>query len=270
MPTPLKPAASAAMRRNSRLQTTATRTPAFRTTAFRVMAAVIALLLLVGFGVWQSILTPWLTVADSGGHGWERTPELHVLADSASALLMAGVGLAALFLAIRPAGHTVLASWTAAMLGAIGAAGTVSAAIQGQDVLSALLFSIAWMAVLVVPFVLLHPERRAVLRGGTAPEHSQGSRATHGGPAPLAKAGLLVLGAAGLALATGVVLWRAGGGLFENRLEDDVVGLTLLGLSLALGGFLCVRRRMGWLALGWLLAGMGAYGVAAGITIALG
>lgn len=90
------------MRRNSRL----------RTTAFRVTAAVMALLLLVGFGVW-------------------------------SAPLMAGVGLAAHFLAIRHTGHTVLASWTAATLSAIGAAGTVPAAIQGQDVLSALLFSIA-------------------------------------------------------------------------------------------------------------------------------
>ncbi|AIX99668.1 hypothetical protein ART_0070 [Arthrobacter sp. PAMC 25486] len=243
------------------------RAGAFRVVMFRVTAAVIALLLLVGFGAWQSILTPWLALADSGGHGWERTPELHRLADSASALLMAGVGLAALFLAIRPAGHTALVSWTAATLGAIGAVGTVSAAIQGQDVLNALLFTVVWIAVLVVPFVLLHPERAAVLRGGPF----GGSFATTlGGPSPLARAGLLVLGAAGLAMAAAVVLWRVGGGIFENPQEDDVVGLALLGLSLTLGAFLCVRRRTGWRALAWLLCGMGAYCVAAGVTIALG
>ena len=167
----------------------------FRLTMFRIVAAATALLLLVAFGTWQSILTPWMDVADSGGHGWVRTPALHRLADSASALLMAAVGVAALFLAIRPTGRSALLAWTAAMLGAIGAAGTVSAAMQGLDVAGAFLFSVAWLAVLVAPLVLLlHPERTAVLRGGTR-------SGTLGPPAPLARAGLLVLGAAGLSLA---------------------------------------------------------------------
>ena len=128
-------------------------------------------------------------------------PGLHRLADSASAVPMAAVGMAALFLAIRPAGRSALLAWTAAMLGAVGAAGTVSAAMQGLDVAGTLLFSMAWLAVLVAPLVLLHPERTAVLRGGTCSGTRSGTRSgTLGSPAPLARAGLLVPDAAGLSL----------------------------------------------------------------------
>lgn len=66
------------------------------------------------------------------------------------------------------------------------------------------------------------------------------------------------------------MLWRWSGGLFEDPAEDDIVGLALLGASLALGALLCVQGRSGRPALSWLLCGMGAYCVAAWISIAAG
>ncbi|WP_344293304.1 hypothetical protein, partial [Agromyces neolithicus] len=50
---------------------------------FRILAVAVALLFVVGFGVWLSILTPWIARGDETDHGWTRTPELHRLADTA-------------------------------------------------------------------------------------------------------------------------------------------------------------------------------------------
>lgn len=228
---------------------------------FRIVAALIAVLVILGFSSWQTMLAPWLTLPDTSDHGWARTPELHRWADTASGLLMTGVGIAAALLALRPRGRTALFAWAAAMLVAMGILGTISAAVQGLDVAGAAIFSLVWLVVLVVPFVLLHPERRDLRRGG----QQEG-----GAGLPLLRWALLALGVGGLAMAVAVVLWRLGGGVFENHREDDVVGLAMLGAAFAVGALLCVRRRTGWVPLAWLLAGMAGYATMAGISIAVG
>ena len=251
-----------------------------RHVVFRISAGLLALIMLVGFGSWLLLLAPWLVLPNVDGHGWTRTAELHRLADSSAGLLMFAVGVAALMLLIRPQGRPALLTWTASMTAVMVALAPVSAAIQGNDVLEALIISVLFVAALILPMVLLNPDRRRV-RPGTGTEAKAGpddpfadvgsgfGSTPDSGPAPLAKAGLLVLGAAGLALAAGVVLWRIFEGVFENPREDDVLGLATLGLSFALGALLCVRRRAGWATLAWILAAMAGYAVVARVSIAL-
>ena len=83
------------------------------------------------------------------------------------------------------------------------------------------------------------------------------------------KLGAAAGGAAGLALATGVVLWRTLEDIFESPREDDVAGLAALGLSFVLGALLCLRRRTGWVTLAWILPAMAGDAVVAGGSIAL-
>ncbi len=239
--------------------------------------------MLAGFGSWLVLLAPWLVLPNVNGHGWTRTAELHRLADSSASLLMFAVGLAALLLLIRPQGRPALLTWTASMTAVMVALAPVSAAIQGNDDLEALIISVLFVAVLVLPLILLNPDQRRIRLGTStgalartqaiadpsADVHSGFGSSPGSGPAPLAKSGLLVLGAAGVALVAGVVLWRMFEGVFENSREDDFLGLATLGLSFALGALLCVRRRTGWLTLVWLLAAMAGYAVVAGVSIAL-
>ena len=255
-----------------------------RHVVFRISAGLLALIMLVGFGSWLLLLAPWLVLPNVDGHGWTRTAELHRLTDSSAGLLMFAVGVAALMLLIRPQGRPALLTWTASMTAVMVALAPVSAAIQGNDVLETLIISVLFVAVLILPMVLLNPDRRRI-RPGTGTEAKAGpddpfadvgsgfgsgfGSSPNSGPAPLAKAGLLVLGAAGLTLAAGVVLWRIFEGVFENPREDDVLGLATLGLSFALGALLCVRRRAGWATLAWILAAMAGYAVVAGVSIAL-
>lgn len=231
-----------------------------RHVAFRIAAGLLALIMLVGFGPWLVLLAPWLVLPNVNGHGWTRTAELHRLADSSASLLMFAVGLAALLLLIRPQGRPALLTWTASMTAVMVA--PVSAAIQGNDDLAALIISVSFVAVLVLPLILLNPDQRRIRLGTStgalartqaiadpfAAVHSGLSSSPGSGPAPLAKSGLLVLGAAGVALVARVVLWRIFEDIFEDSREDDFLGLATLGLSFALGALLCVRRRTGWLA----------------------
>ncbi|MDO5754004.1 hypothetical protein [Arthrobacter sp.] len=248
-----------------------------RHVVFRIAAGLLSLIMLVGFSSWLLLLAPWLVLPNVDGHGWTRTAELHRLADSSSGLLMAAVGVAALLLLIRPQGRPALLTWTVAMTTVMVALAPVSAAIQGNNILETLAITVVFIAVLVLPLVLLNPDRRTGRRSidsqtDTDPfaDDPSGFGSSHdSGPTPLAKAGLLVLGAAGVALAAGVVLWRMFEDVFENPLEDDVLGLATLGISFALGALLCVRRRTGWLTLTWILAAMTGYAVVAGLSIAL-
>ncbi|MDJ0313297.1 hypothetical protein [Arthrobacter sp. H35-D1] len=74
-----------------------------------------------------------------------------------------------------------------------------------------------------------------------SPVHFKGAQAA---PAQ-GKLGAAAGGAAVLALATGVVLWRISECIFQSPREDDVAGLAALGLSFVLGALLCLRRRTG-------------------------
>jgi hypothetical protein len=226
---------------------------------FRILAAAIAALLLFGFGVWMSILTPWVLLADETDHGWTRTPELHRLADSASAGLMAALGAAAIVLAIRPRGHSAVTAWLLGVLALFGLSSFVSSAIQGQDLVAAAVFLPIWLVLAVgVPWFFA-PSRATLVRGGASAIDAPGRvlRVVFG-------VGI----AAGLALAIGAVVWRLAGGLFEDPHEDDVLGFVLLGLAVALGGTLCLCARAGWRTLAVILACLGGYSVVGVASIA--
>ena len=240
---------------------TATPPSTFRSGVFRTVAVLIGLLLIVLFGAWQSILAPWVTMIEAVDHGWVRTPELHRLADGASAILMGTTGVAALVVALRPKCQDALMLWSATVLVMLGLAGPVSTVVQGNPVIEGFVFAVLWFAVLVAPLVLLHPERSQILRGG----------ATDNTSAPSTRAVILLraLGALGLALVVGAAAWRLSGGVFENAKEDDFIGLMLLGMAVVAGCILCLTRRNGWRALAFLLAVIAIYSLIATMTIAL-
>ncbi|WP_327044955.1 hypothetical protein OG320_24885 [Microbispora sp. NBC_01189] len=229
--------------------------------AFRIIVAAIALLLIVGFGVWLSILTPWVSFADTTDHGWTRTPELHRTADTASAAAMGAVGAAGIVLAVLPRRRSALTAWFVAMVAAMGITSLVSSVIQGHDLVGATIFALGWLALLVVPTVLLAPDRRSLPAGGVASEDRPR------GPLLAALWGLVVAGAL---IAVGAIVWRLAGGITENPREDDVIGFVLLGLAFALGGAQCLRARESWRTLAIILAAVTAYTVVAGVSLALG
>lgn len=227
---------------------------------FRICAAAIAALLLIGFGVWLSILTPWVTPGDAVDHGWMRTPELHRLTDSANAGLMAALGAAAIVLALRPRANSAATSWMLAMLALFGASSVVSSAIQGHPLMDAALFALVWLIVVVGLPWFFAPNRSALGRGGL-PAAEAPSRTLRIAFGALAVAGVLIAAAS--------IGWRMTGGIFENSREDDVIGFVLLGIALALGSFQCMRAREGWRVLGIIVAGLAGYAVIAGISILL-
>lgn len=231
-----------------------------RHAAFRALAVAVALVFLVGFGVWQSILTPWLTFPDPVDHGWSRTPELHRLADSVSAAVLGSVGVAALALAVRPRGRSGLSSWLLVMLAAMGLSSVGSSWVQGHGPGDAVVGLVVWSAVVVVPFAYLAPDRRALSRGGVP---------ASGRPGPALRPVLVALAALGALLVVAATAWRLAGGVFEDPREDDVFGLVLLGLGLATGGALCARGGEGWRTLALILAGTTAYVVVAVVSLAV-
>jgi len=241
--------------------TRAPRTATRRHVPFRIMALLLALVLLVMFSVWQSILTPWVALPDPTDHGWTRTPELHRHADSAAAVAMAAMGVGAFVAALRPAGRSGLVAWVAAMLAVVGAGSGVSGLLQQhQGLVGALVQGVVTVAVTAVPFVLLHPERRRVLRGGEPGD---------AGPRGVTRSGLVVLAVAGTALAAGAVVRRVAGVLAENPREDDVMSFVILGLALALGSAICLAGRAGWRPLAMILGGVALYGVVGAVSLTL-
>ncbi|WP_167046340.1 hypothetical protein [Salinibacterium sp. ZJ454] len=230
---------------------------------FRVVAVVIAVVFLGLFNSLVALLTPWVEFSDAIDHGWVRTPELHRVADSAAALLMTAVAAASVIAAVRPVLNAATTIWTAATLTMIFAMSVASSAVQGANVVTAVVTAVIFLAVLVLPFVLFSPHRRAMLSGGGGLD--SGER-----PGRPARIGLGILGALGAALTIGIVGWRISGGVFESPREDDVIGLAMLGVSLAFGAWLCLRGRRGWRTLAMLLVAMAVYAVAAGVSLALG
>lgn len=227
---------------------------------FRIVVAAIAALLLIGFGVWLSILTPWVASGDVADHGWMRTPELHRLTDSANAGVMAALGAAAIVLAFRPRRNSAASSWMLTMLALFGISSFFSSAIQGHGLLDAALFALVWLIVVVGLPWFFAPSRSALGRGGV-PAADAPSRELRIAFGALAVVGVLIAAAA--------IGWRMTGGIFDSPREDDVIGFVLLGIALALGGFHCVRAREGWRVLGIILAGLAGYAVIAGISILL-
>lgn len=244
--------------------TTARRAPRSATrrhVLFRIVAVLLALVLVVMFGVWQSILTPWVALPDPADHGWTRTPELHRHADSAAAVAMAAMGVGALVAALRPAGRSGLVAWVAAMLAVVGVGSGVSVLLQQhQGLVGALVQGVVTVAVTAAPFVLLHPERRRVLRGGEPVD---------AGPRGVVRSGLVVLAVAGTALAAGAVVRRVAGVLAENPREDDVISFVILGLAMALGSAICLAGRAGWRPLAMILGGVTLYGVVGAVSLTL-
>jgi hypothetical protein len=229
--------------------------------AFRIVVAAIALLLIVGFGVWLSILTPWVSLSDPADHGWTRTPELHRAADTASAAVMAAVGAAGIILAVRPRRRSALTAWFVAMVAAMGITSVVSSAIQGHDLVGAAIFAVGWLALLVVPTVLLMPERHSLRVGGVASQDR---------PRGILFAALWALVGAGALTVVSAIVWRLAGGIIENPREDDIIGFVLFGLAAAVGGVQCLRAREGWRTLAIILAAVTAYAFLAGVSFALG
>jgi hypothetical protein len=229
---------------------------------FRVVAVLIALVFLLLFGVWQSILTPWVSFSDTADHGWLRTPGMHRYADAAAAAVMGAVGVGAPVAAWRPAHRTGLVAWVGGTLTLFGL-GTLAGELvqQHAGVLVAVAEGLVTVALTAVPFVLLHPDCRTVLHGGAVERNV---------PAGAARIGLAVGAGVGVALALGMLIWRLSGGIFESPLEDDVLSFVLLGLSVALGCRLCLAGREGWRPVAGILAVVGTYAVVGGLSLALG
>lgn len=225
-----------------------------RHVTFRILSGAIGLLLLVGFGAWRMILIPWIVVPDGGDHGWQRTPELHRLTDGASGSLMAALGIAALVLAVRPQGRSAVTSWLLGMLALFGISSLVSTFIQGLDLRSSALFTLIWIALVVVLPWFFAPDRASLVRGGGA---------TNQVPGTIWRITSLVLLACGTLLTLAAIGWRLAGGVFENPAEDDVVGLALLGIALGFGGWLVLQARQGWRTLGIVVAALLGYAVLA-------
>ncbi|BDZ54429.1 hypothetical protein [Agromyces marinus] len=232
-----------------------------RLVVFRILMVLIALLHLVGFGAWRGVLAPWVVLPDDVDHGWERTPELHRLADGAAGAIFVAVAAAALVLAVRPRGSSGLAAWLASALALTGGFSWLSALIQGHDdVLSTLVFSVVWIGLVAAVFVWLHPEGRDVLRGGSTDADR---------PARSLRLMLGVITVAALVGLAATVVWRASGGTFEDPQEDDLFSLVYFCTLWALGGFLAGRGRAGWRALAVILLAGAAYAVVGGLSIAI-
>ncbi|WP_159450207.1 hypothetical protein [Demequina sp. NBRC 110056] len=227
------------------------------------MMVLVALMYLVAFGAWKGLLAPWVTFPDDIDHGWERTAELHRLADGAAGTFMVALSAGALILAVRPRGRSALAAWTGAALAVSGGFSWLSALIQGHDgVGGQAVFSAAWVAIIALVFLVLHPEGRAIARGG-APD-AAGTR-----PGGWVRTALAVTVGCAAAAALAAALWRASGGVFESPLEDDVFSLVYLGGLLALGAWLARAGREGWRPLTAIVLASAAYAVVGGVMIAL-
>jgi hypothetical protein len=162
---------------------------------------------------------------------------------------------------VRPAGRSALVAWVGATCAVIGVGSVASVLLQQhQGVAGAALQGAATVALTTGPLVLLHPERRRVLRGG-APGETR--------PSGALRRALIALVVAGAALAVGALLWRLTGGIAESPLEDDVVSYVILGLSVALGGLLCLTGRAGWRPLALILGAVALYGVVGGVSLAV-
>lgn len=234
----------------------------FRTGSFSILSALIGLLFIVAFGSWRSILTPWVTMVDTTDHGWTRTPELHRLADSASAATMLTLGVACLLLAARPTGRSGLAAWILGTLTIIGLGTPFAEVIESGDLTGGLITAIVMISAALLIFAVLHPEGRAIIRGGQ-PDPVAAP------PAPV-RAALIALAAGGIGVTLTAVTWRLNGGIAESPREDDVVSAAMLALPWLLGAALCLRARAGWRWLTPLLGTSALYAVVATATITLG
>lgn len=211
--------------------------------------------------LWKSILTPWILFADTSDHGWPRTAELHRVGDTASAALLAMVTAGALLSCMRPRTQTAVSAWVAFTLMIIAAGQVWSTVVQEHTDLVGALFAGGFFLVLTaVPYVLLHPRRRDVLRGGASDPYA-GPK----GPMRALLWGLLI---AGVVLAAAVTIWRITGGTFEDPREDDAVGLAMLGMTVSFGCVLCLKHREGWATLTALLISTAAYCAIAGLSLA--
>lgn len=229
---------------------------------FRVMSALIGLLFIVAFGSWRSILTPWVTTVDTTDHGWTRTPELHRLADSASAATMLTLGVACLMLAARPTGRSGLAAWVLGSLTIIGLGTPFAEVIESGDLVGGLISAFVMIGAALIIFVVLHPEGRAIIRGGQPDPVAA--------PTAPVRAALIALAAGGIGVTLTAVAWRLTGGIAESPREDDVVSAVMLGLPWVLGALLCLRARAGWRWLTPLLGASALYAVVAMAAITLG
>lgn len=233
-----------------------------RTGIFRVFSALIGLLFIVAFGSWRSILTPWVTMVDTTDHGWTRTPELHRLADSASAATMLTLGVACLLLAARPTGRSGLAAWVLGTLTIIGLGTPFAEVIESGDLTGGLITAAVMISAALLIFAVLHPEGRAIIGGGQPDPVATP-------PAPL-RAALIALAAGGTGITLTALAWRLTGGIAESPQEDDVVSAAMLGLPWLLGAVLCLRARAGWRWLSPLLGASALYAIIATASITLG
>ena len=227
---------------------------------FRCVAIGLFALFGIATGLWKSILTPWLVLSDSSDHGWPRTAELHRVGDTAGAALLALVAIGAVLSAIRPAEHSGIGAWVTVTLMIIVTGQIWSTVVQEHSgVAGAVLTSGIFLALTAVPYVALHPRRHDVLRGGAPDPQSR--------PRGVLRVLLWVLMLTGAVFAAGAVAWRLTGGTFEDRREDDAVGLVMLGLVLALGCALCLNRRQGWRPLAALLLSTAGYCIVGGLFL---
>lgn len=241
--------------------TTPSRVRGIRILTFRVVMVLVALMHLVAFGAWRAALAPWVTFPDETDHGWERTPELHRLADGAAGAIFLAITVVALVLAVHPLRRSGLMTWLFTALTVTGAFSWLSALLQGHEgVLSMVIFSAVWAALVATVFLWLHPEGLLVLRGG-APDPAA--------PSQTLSTVLYAVACLGLAAALAAVVWRATGRVFESRQEDDVLSLTYLGLLWAVGGVLAARGRQGWRVLAAVVLVGAVYAVAVSVTLAL-
>lgn len=229
---------------------------------FRIVAIGIFLVIGVGAQLWKSILTPWIVYVDSSDHGWPRTAELHRVGDTASAALLAWAAGGVLVSAIHPRTGSALGAWNAVTLTIIAAGVTWSSLVQHHSgVAGAALAGGIFFVLTVVPYVLCHPRRRAVLYCGGLDPNS--------GPRGPTRALLWTFMVTGAVLAVAATTWRVTGGIFEDPREDDVVGIVMLGLSLTTGCAVCLASREGWRLLAPLLFTGAGYCIIGGLSLAL-
>ncbi len=231
--------------------------------AFRLFAALVAAFFIIVIELWRKILIPWISYAevDTVDYGWDRHAELFLIPDTAAALFQIAFGITALLLLFRPLGRSALVSWMAAGMLMISWAGIFTAYFAGTNLVEGALQAVALSAALSLPLVVLHPQRKAIIRGG-APGRGPG-------PGKLLRYEVAAIGFAGAGVAVGSTLWRISGGVFENPREDSVLSLVMFGLVLALGALLCWQGREGWKSLAYILNGMVAFALIAMLTIAV-